>query len=177
MKPDDTVIYTAQKRGLDPDKRYANPRFFSGRPKSGIRKVTVVGNWPVVVAAYEAVGADVTVVRTGEPAKAPHGGRVADPADVPDNWRGLDWDGMREVAGRVSDVPAINRDEAVAMIEAAQPAEKVAIPDDWETLHWAKQEKLAQAIAGGDGPLDTGEDETRAEKAKAIIAAEVANRG
>lgn len=52
----------------------------------------------------------------------------------------------------------------------------VPIPDDWETLHWSQQEKLALEIVGGDGPLVPAEGQTRAAKARAIIAATVADR-
>lgn len=59
MKRETTVIYTAQKTGLEKGKRYANPRFFDGKPKSGVTKVVVVGNWPAVVEAYKAKGVEV----------------------------------------------------------------------------------------------------------------------
>ncbi|MGE7957018.1 hypothetical protein ACQKQA_10540 [Pseudomonas sp. NPDC089530] len=55
------LIYTAQKSGFDPDKRYRNPEHFD-RAESGVEKVVVVGEWPKVVAAYEEVGAEVSIV-------------------------------------------------------------------------------------------------------------------
>lgn len=55
------LIYTAQKSGFEPDKRYRNPEHFD-RAESGVKKVVVVGEWPKVVAAYEEVGAEVSVV-------------------------------------------------------------------------------------------------------------------
>lgn len=54
--------------------------------------------------------------------------------------------------------------------------EPVEIPADWESLHWKKQVELALAIVGGDGPLVPAKDQTVAQKAKAIIEAEVAER-
>lgn len=54
--------------------------------------------------------------------------------------------------------------------------EPVDIPADWETLHWSQQEKLALSIVGGGGPLVPAQGQTRAEKAKAIIGAEVSKR-
>lgn len=55
------LIYTAQKSGFDPDKRYRNPQHFD-RPESGVKKVVIIGDWPSVAAAYEKAGADVSVV-------------------------------------------------------------------------------------------------------------------
>lgn len=54
--------------------------------------------------------------------------------------------------------------------------EPVEIPADWESLHWKKQVELALALVGGEGPLVPAEGQTEAAKAKAIIAAEVAER-
>ena len=54
--------------------------------------------------------------------------------------------------------------------------EPVDIPADWEGLHWSQQEKLAIEIVGGEGPLVPAEGQTRAEKARAIIASEVIGR-
>lgn len=54
--------------------------------------------------------------------------------------------------------------------------EPVEIPADWETMQWMKQEKLAAEIVGATVPLATAEGQTRAEKARAIISAEIAER-
>jgi hypothetical protein len=58
----------------------------------------------------------------------------------------------------------------------ADKGDTVEIPDDWEKLHWRKQVALALEIIGGDGPLVPAEGQTEAEKAKAIIASEVAGK-
>ena len=42
------LTYSAQTRDFDPDKRYRNPVYFE-KPESGVTKVTVIGDWPVVV--------------------------------------------------------------------------------------------------------------------------------
>ncbi|WP_085631572.1 hypothetical protein [Pseudomonas sp. R16(2017)] len=55
------LIYTAQKSGFDPDKRYRNPEHFD-RAESGVKSVVIVGEWPKVVAAYEEVGVEVSIV-------------------------------------------------------------------------------------------------------------------
>ena len=52
------LIYSAQKSGFDPQKRYRNPEHFD-RPEAGVTGVIVVGEWPKVVDAYESVGVEV----------------------------------------------------------------------------------------------------------------------
>lgn len=50
------LTYSAQTTDFDPDKRYRNPQYFD-KPETGVTKVTVVGDWPVVVEVYKAVQA------------------------------------------------------------------------------------------------------------------------
>lgn len=55
------VIYSAQRSGFRPDCAYRHPAFFQsamGKPD----EVTVVGHYPRIVAAYQALGVKVTVV-------------------------------------------------------------------------------------------------------------------
>lgn len=54
------LTYTTQESGFDPKMRYENPRYFNGSitRSSG---VLVIGDWPDVVAAYEAAGIPVQV--------------------------------------------------------------------------------------------------------------------
>lgn len=54
------LTYSNQLQGFDPDKRYRNPEHFD-KPEAGVTSVLVIGNWPQVVAAYEAAGIDVSV--------------------------------------------------------------------------------------------------------------------
>ena len=54
------LTYSNQLQGFDPDKRYRNPEHFD-KPEAGVTSVIVMGNWPNVVAAYEAVGIEVAV--------------------------------------------------------------------------------------------------------------------
>ncbi|WDH25035.1 hypothetical protein [Pseudomonas chlororaphis] len=58
------LTYSAQTTDFDPDKRYRNPQYFD-KPESGVTKVTVVGDWPAVVAAYKAAEVEVDVVEFG----------------------------------------------------------------------------------------------------------------
>lgn len=54
------LIYSNQRDGFDPDKRYRNPEHFD-KPEAGVSRVLVIGDWPNVVTAYEATDAEVSV--------------------------------------------------------------------------------------------------------------------
>lgn len=54
------ITYTTQKSGFVAGENYANPRFFSS-VNPAATEVVVVGDWPAVVAAYEAAGVPVAV--------------------------------------------------------------------------------------------------------------------
>lgn len=56
------LIYSAQTVGFDPEKRYRNPAHFD-RPEAGVTEVVVIGDWPKVVDAYEALGVEVSVTK------------------------------------------------------------------------------------------------------------------
>lgn len=55
------LIYTTQRDGFEQGRTYRNPRHFD-QAEPGVESVVVIGNWPKVVDAYEAAGADVSVV-------------------------------------------------------------------------------------------------------------------
>ncbi|WP_338459513.1 hypothetical protein [Pseudomonas sp. TE3-3-F2023] len=55
------LIYTAQRDGFEQGRTYRNPRHFD-QAEPGVESVVVIGDWPKVVDAYEAAGADVSVV-------------------------------------------------------------------------------------------------------------------
>ncbi|MDT9673853.1 hypothetical protein F6R97_04185 [Pseudomonas sp. JV414] len=57
------LTYSSQKTDFDPDKRYRNPEYFE-RPEAGVTKVTVVGDWPIVVEAYKAARVEVDVAES-----------------------------------------------------------------------------------------------------------------
>lgn len=57
------LTYSNQLNGFDPEKRYRNPEHFD-KPEAGVTSVLVIGDWPSVVNAYEAVGIDVSVKET-----------------------------------------------------------------------------------------------------------------
>lgn len=54
------LVYSIQNSDFDPEKRYRNPEHFH-RPEAGVTQVVVLGDWPKVVEAYEAVGVEVSV--------------------------------------------------------------------------------------------------------------------
>lgn len=55
------LIYTTQRDGFELGRTYRNPRHFD-QAEPGVESVVVIGDWPKVVDAYEAAGADVSVV-------------------------------------------------------------------------------------------------------------------
>lgn len=57
------IVYSREAVTLTEGQVYQNPRFFSGAV-AGVSRVTVHGDWPEVVAAYTAVGAEVEVIAT-----------------------------------------------------------------------------------------------------------------
>jgi len=56
------LVYSTQNSDFDPEKRYRNPAHFD-RPESGVTHAVVIGDWPKVVAAYEALDVEVSVLQ------------------------------------------------------------------------------------------------------------------
>lgn len=56
------LVYSTQNSDFDPEKRYRNPAHFD-RPESGVTHAVVIGDWPKVVDAYEALGVGVSVLQ------------------------------------------------------------------------------------------------------------------
>ncbi|MBV4477868.1 hypothetical protein [Pseudomonas botevensis] len=56
------LVYSTQNSDFDPEKRYRNPAHFD-RPESGVSHAVVIGDWPKVVDAYEALGVEVSVLQ------------------------------------------------------------------------------------------------------------------
>jgi hypothetical protein len=56
------LVYSTQNSDFDPEKRYRNPAHFD-RPESGVTHAVVIGDWPKVVDAYEALGVEVSVLQ------------------------------------------------------------------------------------------------------------------
>lgn len=56
------LVYSTQNSDFDPEKRYRNPAHFD-RPEAGVTHAVVIGDWPKVVDAYEALGVEVSVLQ------------------------------------------------------------------------------------------------------------------
>jgi hypothetical protein len=56
------LVYSTQNSDFDPEKRYRNPAHFD-RPEAGVTHAVVIGGWPKVVDAYEALGIEVSVLK------------------------------------------------------------------------------------------------------------------
>ncbi len=56
------LVYSTQNSDFDPEKRYRNPAHFD-RPEAGVTHAVVIGSWPKVIDAYEALGVEVSVLK------------------------------------------------------------------------------------------------------------------
>ncbi|MFJ2319203.1 hypothetical protein [Pseudomonas sp. NPDC087817] len=57
------LVYSTQNSDFDPEKRYRNPAHFD-RPEAGVTHAVVIGDWPKVVDAYEALGVEISVLKS-----------------------------------------------------------------------------------------------------------------
>lgn len=102
------VVYSTQRSGFEAGKQYRNPKWFDG-PLGHPDKVVVVGEWPEVVAAYEAIGIPVEVVPepinaapVDEPDRTP--GEIPPPpaapvpVDIPSDWQSWHWTKKEQLA-------------------------------------------------------------------------------
>ena len=53
------IIYTAQKSGFEAGIDYRHPKWFTKPQPNGQAEITIVGDWPAVKSAYEAIGVKV----------------------------------------------------------------------------------------------------------------------
>lgn len=65
------IVYSREAVTLAEGQTYQNPRFFSGAV-SGVERVTVHGDWPAIVAAYEAACVEVAVIAPLAPPPVRH---------------------------------------------------------------------------------------------------------
>lgn len=131
------LIYSRQSTDFKPGAAYSNPRFFS-TPRRGVSKVYLVGDWPKIQAAYEALG--VPVERLDEDAavaQPTHAELRAAPAEltpvaadrsavvIPDDWRELNYNRpkpdrditQRAIAAQLSAEPILNKEQAISVIK------------------------------------------------------------
>lgn len=59
------LIYSTQRSDFKEGCSYRNPQYFE-RVENGVKSVEVVGDWPNVVAAYEAIGIEVDGVKADD---------------------------------------------------------------------------------------------------------------
>lgn len=118
------LIYSQQSSDYVPGRAYSNPRFFS-TPRAGVSKVYVVGDWPKIVEAYEALGVPVErldFAPQAAPVETLSAPKTAatDPSsvEIPEDWAKLHWKKARAIAVQLTDAPVINGAEAHAVIAA-----------------------------------------------------------
>lgn len=112
---------------------YRNPRHFAG-VEEGATLVTLDGDWPAIVAAYSALGVEVSPLHPApeppaiaEPPPSLGGERpqgFLDTVIIPEDWRDLPYRGaadtltLRQLAALISPEPVFNKAQAVEIIEA-----------------------------------------------------------
>lgn len=131
------LIYSQQSSDFIAGRAYSNPRFFT-TPRADVSKVLLVGDWPKIRAAYEALNVPVErldpeaavanppATATAPAALAPGLGVVERAVVIiPDGWPDLPWskpnaDGLtlRGLATLVADGPVFNKAQATSAIEA-----------------------------------------------------------
>jgi len=120
-------IYSTQRTGFDKTKyNYANPKYFS-RPEVKCTEVTIIGDYPHIKRAYEALCIPVNVVYEGLPYneinKIIDGENVtnkeeAASVEIPENWQDLHWKQKVALAGKLSSQHCVNGKEAELVILA-----------------------------------------------------------
>ena len=116
------LIYSDQSGDYLPGRAYANPRYFT-TARAGVTKVYMVGEWPAVRAAYEALGVPVERM-DADAAQADPLASAAAPADLAGTIavafpaRGLgDWDGDGKPGGDASAAEGLTKAEIIADLE------------------------------------------------------------
>lgn len=108
------LVYSTQNSDFDPEKRYRNPAHFD-RPEAGATHAVVIGDWPKVVDAYEALGVEVSVLKP----------LISPPVDS---------NGANAIAGLEQDNATLRaeRDGIMRLIEAAEGQSDLEHPDAGE---------------------------------------------
>lgn len=147
-----TVIYSNQKTNFRAGYRYSNARLFDGKPRAGVTRVIVVGDWPLVEKAYRKAGVEVV--------KCDAAGNILDGSD-PGPAAAI----AVEEARQTQLAQILQKDEA-----AATPVDRgsVQIPGNWATLAWNAKRKIAAALS--DAHIINGA------QAEEVIKAELARR-
>jgi hypothetical protein len=131
------IVYASGRTEWQKGRLFGNARLFH-KTVEGVEKVIVVGDWPKIVEAYRRLGIPVEIVGVtgvlrseplagtgeaiqigkGEPPCAPVMRIDAGSVEIPEDFRTLKWPELRALGKQLSDTPAINSKEALAIIEA-----------------------------------------------------------
>ena len=119
-----TIVYSTQKIGLEKQQGvfFANPRFFSS-PRQDVTRVQIVGDYPVIEAAYKKMGIPVERIgANGQKSKPVQGAPqqvVSDPGkvNIPLGWEKLNWQALRALAKQLGKT-VINKEDALAAVKA-----------------------------------------------------------
>jgi hypothetical protein len=127
------LIYSRQKTDFIPGRAYSNPRFYI-RPREGVTKVLIVGDWPRIEADYKALGVPVERLDTAPVSSGQKAAQSAPAASaalrsgltdeeraavkIPEDWQSMRWFAQRNLAQKFSAAPVLNKDGAVAAVEA-----------------------------------------------------------
>ncbi len=133
------LIYSAQLNGFEKGRHYENPRYFRGNLTKGVSHVTVIGDYPDIVSAYEKAGVPVTVLKKGAKAAwkdglAPVTQATAALIDIPETWKKFGAPRVIELACQIAGRDDIaNRKDATRIIEdelERRANDEVMSPDD-----------------------------------------------
>lgn len=130
------IVYASGRTGWQKGRLFGNARLFH-RTVEGVERVIVVGDWPNIIEAYKRKGIPVQVVVGGDPlatleqtkdysfapgpCNLPVEAMAApdrESVEIPADFRDLKWKELRALSKQLSDTPAINSKEALAIIEA-----------------------------------------------------------
>lgn len=125
------IVYANIRTGYEKGRRYSNPRHFIS-PRSEATRVIVVGDWPRVVEAYQAVGIPVIQLEVGQPLSAADDAEPAAPinsesaapthdpstVEIPEDLSDLSWPALRAKAKEITGENHYpkNKDEAIGII-------------------------------------------------------------
>jgi hypothetical protein len=151
------LIYSRQASDFIKGRAYANPRFYS-RPRSGVTKVFIVGEWPHIEADYKALGVEIvklsdgTTVTAGATAAPPVESLartvpLAERADVEiaEDWANLPWPQLRQLGQALCADRVLNKAQAAEAVEA-ELARRAAVR--------AKAEEVAAAEIVDEEPQE-----------------------
>lgn len=115
------LVYSTQKSGFEPGRHYQNPRYFDGRIPAGVSHVYILGEWPKVVEACEALELAHTVLPPGSPISWKDGVAPRDPeqklVEIPATWQHFGQARLIAIAKSICGHDITKRKDAVRVIE------------------------------------------------------------